>query len=236
MTRVRSTPPMLRMGIDYGPLLVFFLTTFAMPAGLCRALVAPFTHTLDGLTQVEALLIARVIVATVLFVLATIAAVVFSRVRLGHVSPMLLISAALVLVFGGLTVYFHDPRFIQMKPSFVYGILAAVLGFGLATGRPLLEGLLGMAYPGLSPEGWRKLTLNWAVFFALARRCQRDGTAVADLRSLGVVQVSGLHDRNGDVRGRQCANADAARPVSGRAGGGCRAAAAGVIVEGPTRE
>ena len=167
MTRVRSTPPMLRMGIDYGPLLVFFLTTFAMPAGLCRALVAPFTHTLDGLTQVEALLIARVIVATVLFVLATIAAVVFSRVRLGHVSPMLLISAALVLVFGGLTVYFHDPRFIQMKPSFVYGILAAVLGFGLATGRPLLEGLLGMAYPGLSPEGWRKLTLNWAVFFAL---------------------------------------------------------------------
>ena len=79
---------------------------------------------------------------------------------------MLLISAALVVVFGGLAIYFHDPKFIQMKPTFVYAILAAVLGFGLATGRPLLEQLLGMAYPGLSAAGWRRLTVNWAVFFA----------------------------------------------------------------------
>ena len=166
MTTPRATPPLLRMGIDYGPLLVFFLVTFAMPAGLCRELVAPFTRSLDGMTRIESLLIARVIVATALFSVATVAAVVFSRMKLGHVSPMLLISAALVLIFGGLTIYFHDPRFIQMKPSFVYGILAAVLGFGLATGRPLLQGLLGMAYPGLSAAGWRKLTLNWSLFFS----------------------------------------------------------------------
>lgn len=166
MMTPRSTPPMLRMAVDYGPLLVFFLVTFAFPSALAREIVGQFTGSLNNLAKLEALLIAKVIVATVLFVIATIVAVVFSRVRLGHVSPMLLISAALVLVFGGLTIYFHDPRFIQMKPTFVYGILAAVLGFGLATGRPLLEGLLGMAYPGLSSVGWRKLTLNWAVFFA----------------------------------------------------------------------
>lgn len=166
MMSPRSTPPMLRMAVDYGPLLVFFLVTFAFPSALAREIVGHFTGSLNNLAKLEALLIAKVIVATVLFVVATIVAVVFSRVRLGHVSPMLLISAVLVLVFGGLTIYFHDPRFIQMKPTFVYGILAAVLGFGLATGRPLLEGLLGMAYPGLSSLGWRKLTLNWAIFFA----------------------------------------------------------------------
>ena len=165
MSKPSATPPMLRMAIDYGPLLVFFLVNFAMPASLCRELVAPFTRSLHGLTRVEALLVARVIVATVLFVIATVAAVAWSKVKLGRVSPMLLISAVLVLVFGGLTIWFHDPKFIQMKPTFVYAILAAVLGFGLVTGRPLLEGLLGMAYPGLSAAGWRQLTFNWTVFF-----------------------------------------------------------------------
>lgn len=165
-TKPQATPPMLRMAIDYGPLLVFFLVNFAVPADWCRLLVARFSTSLDDLTRVEALLVARVIVATALFTLATLIAVVFSQIKLRLVSPMLWISAVLVLLFGGLTIYFHDPRFIQMKPTFVYAILAAVLGFGAITGRPLLEGLLGMAYPGLSAAGWRKLTINWALFFA----------------------------------------------------------------------
>jgi intracellular septation protein len=79
---------------------------------------------------------------------------------------MLLISAGLVIVFGGLTMYFRDPRFIQMKPTIVYLLLAAVLGFGVATGRPLLQQLMGSAYPGLREAGWRRLTLNWMWFFA----------------------------------------------------------------------
>jgi intracellular septation protein len=112
-----------------------------------------------------ALVIARVICATAAFVLATIAAIVVSKVKLGSVSPMLWISGGLVVVFGGLTIWFHDPRFIQMKPTIVYATFAAVLTFGLVTGRPLLEGLLGTAYPGLTALGWRKLTRNWAVFF-----------------------------------------------------------------------
>ena len=158
--------PGQRLALDYGPLLVFFLVNFAVPAEWCRLLVASVTHTLDPLTRVEALLIARVIVATSAFVLATVIAIAWSRARTGHVSPMLWISGALVLVFGGLTVWFHDPRFIQMKPTFVYAIFAGVLGFGLATGRPLLEQLLGAAYPGLSATGWRRLTINWTCFFA----------------------------------------------------------------------
>ena len=161
-----SPAPGLRMALDYGPLLVFFLVNFAVPGEWCRLIVAAVTPTLDAMTRIEALLVARVVVATAAFVLATVVAIAWSRLRLGHVSPMLWISGALVLVFGGLTLWFHDPRFIQMKPTFVYAIFAAVLGFGLATGRPLLEHLLGAAYPGLSATGWRQLTINWTGFFA----------------------------------------------------------------------
>ncbi len=161
----RSSSPGLRMGVEYGPLLVFFAVNFLFPAGLAMRLVASGTGFLSDLDRAGALVIAKVIVATTAFVIATVAAMIVSKTKLGHISPMLWISGAFVVVFGGLTVYFHDPKFIQMKPSFVYGMFAALLGFGLLTGRPLLQGLLGTAYPGLTAEGWRKLTRNWALFF-----------------------------------------------------------------------
>ncbi len=131
------------MALDYGPLLVFFTVNFLGhgPA------------------------IARIVTATVAFIVAMVVALIVSWVKTRHISPMLLISGVLVVVFGGLTVWFHDDRFIKMKPTFVYAIFAGVLGFGLATGRPLLQSLLETAYPGLDADGWRKLTRNWAVFF-----------------------------------------------------------------------
>lgn len=155
----------IRALVDYGPLAAFFIANFLLPAETARRIVATFTGTLSGLGQVEALLLARVIVATAVFVLASIVALVIARTKLGRVPPMLLISAGLVIVFGGLTMYFRDPRFIQMKPTIVYALLAAVLGFGAATGRPLLQQLMGSAYPGLRESGWRRLTLNWVWFF-----------------------------------------------------------------------
>ena len=141
----KPSSPGLRMALDYGPLLVFFAVNFLGhgPA------------------------IARIVLATVAFMAAMVVAVAVSWVKTRHVSPMLVVSAVLVIVFGGLTVYFHDDRFIKMKPTFVYAIFAGVLGFGLATGRPLLQALLATAYPGLDAAGWRKLTRNWAIFFAV---------------------------------------------------------------------
>jgi intracellular septation protein len=146
-------------------LIVFFVINFFAPAEPMMRLVANYSGFLSDMDRLGALVIARVICATAAFVIATVIAIIVSRVKLGSVSPMLWISGGLVLVFGGLTIYFHDPRFIQMKPTIVYTTFAAVLAFGLATGRPLLEGLLGAAYPGLSAVGWRKLTRNWALFF-----------------------------------------------------------------------
>lgn len=157
----------IRAAVDYGPLALFFVANFFLPGELARRIVASFTSTLSGLGQIEALLLARVIVATGVFVLASIAALILARVKLGRIPPMLVITAGLVIVFGGLTMYFRDPRFIQMKPTIVYVLLAATLGFGLATGRPLLQQLMGSAYPGLAESGWRRLTLNWTWFFAV---------------------------------------------------------------------
>ena len=133
----------LRLALDYGPLIVFFAVNFLAPGPA----------------------IARILAATAAFMIAMAVALGISWWKTRHVPPMLLISGALVIVFGGLTIWFQDERFIKMKPTFVYAIFAAVLGFGLATGRPLLQLLLESAYPGLTADGWRKLTRNWVIFF-----------------------------------------------------------------------
>jgi intracellular septation protein len=158
--------PGLRLAIDYAPLIVFFAVNFLAPAKLVLVVVAGSTALLPDMERAGALVIARVIVATAAFMLATIVAMIVSRVKIGRVSPMLWISGVLVVLFGALTIYFHDPRFIQMKPTILYTSFSAILAFGLATGRPLLHTLLGAAYPGLTAMGWRKLTLNWVMFFA----------------------------------------------------------------------
>ena len=109
--------PGLRMAIDFGPLIVFFAVN-ALASG----------------PQIT-----RVLAATAAFMVAIAIAMLVSRWKLGTISPMLWLSGGLVLVFGSLTLYFHDETFIKMKPTIVYTMLAAVLGFGLMTGRPMLQ-------------------------------------------------------------------------------------------------
>lgn len=133
----------LRMAIDFAPLVVFFGVNYLAPGPQ----------------------ISRVLAATAAFMLATAIAMGVSRWKLGRISPMLWMSGALVLVFGGLTLYFHDEAFIKVKPTIIYLMFASVLAFGLVTGRPLLQALLESAYPGLSALGWRRLTINWTGFF-----------------------------------------------------------------------
>ena len=148
MTASPPRPPIstgLRLAIDVGPLAVFFLVnTFAPGMALSRLLAA-----------------------TTAFMLASGVAMAVSKWKAGRISPMLWISGTLVLVFGGLTLYFHDGTFIKMKPTFVYTMFAAILGYGLLADKPLLQMLLDTAYPGVNAAGWRKLTRNWAIFFVL---------------------------------------------------------------------
>ena len=133
-----------RLLIDLGPLLVFFVANaFAPVPGA-----------------------ARIFVATGAFMVAMIAAMLFSAIRYRHISPLLWFSGIMVVVLGGLTIWLHNETFIKMKPTVYYLIVSGLLVFGLATGRPILKGVLGSAYPGLDDIGWAKLTRNWALFFA----------------------------------------------------------------------
>lgn len=108
---------------------------------------------------------AGIFAATAAFMVAMIAAMILSQVRFGRISPLLWFSGLMVVVMGGLTLWLHDETFIKMKPTLYYLLVAALLGFGLATGRPLLKSVLGGTYPGLNEIGWTKLTRNWALFF-----------------------------------------------------------------------
>src|SRR4051812_44030471 len=145
MSKVQEPQGAGRLLIDLGPLFVFFLVNFFAP-------VPP---------------VLKIFVATGAFMVAIVAAMLFSAIRYRRISPLLWFSGVMVLILGGLTIWLHDRTFIQMKPTVYYALVAGLLGFGLATRRPLLQQVLGSTYPGLSEEGWRKLTRNWAIFFAV---------------------------------------------------------------------
>jgi intracellular septation protein len=104
--------------------------------------------------------------ATAAFMVAIVAAMIVSKIKYRHISPLLWFSAVMVLVLGGITLWLHNETFIKIKPTIYYVMVASLLAFGLATGRNLLKSVLGSAYPGLSEQGWRLLTRNWAIFFA----------------------------------------------------------------------
>ncbi|GAA4741018.1 septation protein A [Sphingomonas daechungensis] len=130
------------MLLDYGPLIVFFVAYKLAGSGLQGSLVA-----------------------TLAFMVAVIISIAVGLLVVKRVSPMVWISTALILGFGAITLYLRDPKFIQMKPTFIYLGFAAMLGGGLLRGKALLKWLFGPVFPGLTEEGWRKLSLNWALFF-----------------------------------------------------------------------
>jgi intracellular septation protein len=131
--------------IDLGPLVVFFLANFFAP-------VPPLL---------------KIFVATGVFMIAMVAAMLFSAIRFHRISPLLWFSGVMVVILGGLTIWLHNEAFIKMKPTLYYALVSGLLWFGLATDRPLLQRVLGSTYPGLDAVGWTKLTRNWAIFFAL---------------------------------------------------------------------
>ncbi|HEY0412756.1 MAG TPA: septation protein A [Allosphingosinicella sp.] len=128
-----------RLMIDLAPLIVFFAA-----------------NALKG-----------IFIATAAFMVAIVIAIAVSLVRYRRVSPILWFSAVMVLLLGGITLWLHNETFIKIKPTIYYTMIAAILTFGLATGRNLLKGLLGTAYPGLSERGWQVLARNWAIFFGV---------------------------------------------------------------------
>jgi len=132
-----KAPGNLGLLLDYGPLIAFFV----------------------------AYKIWGVFAGTGVFMAAMVVALIVSQWKLGRISPMLWISAVLIVGFGALTIWFHDPVFIQKKPTIIYAGLGALLIGGAMLGKPLLKYVLEAGFEGLHQRAWLVLSRNWGLFF-----------------------------------------------------------------------
>ncbi len=136
MAKDKQLNPILKLVLDIGPLLLFFAANAKL----------------------------GIYVATGVFMAAVLIALAVSYVMTRHVAIMPVVTAVVVLVFGGLTLVLHDDLFIKLKPTIIYVLFGGTLIGGLVFDKPLL----GMVFDSvfhLSEEGWRKLTWRWALFF-----------------------------------------------------------------------
>src|SRR5262252_5843071 len=133
----KSQPhPLFKLATELGPLLVFF----------------------------GANALYHLFVATAAFMVAIVVAIIASYVVTRHVPLMALVTGAIVLVFGTLTLVLHDETFIKVKPTIIYGLFAATLGGWLLFGRSFIAVMFDQMF-NLTPHGWRILTFRWALFF-----------------------------------------------------------------------
>jgi intracellular septation protein len=159
----------MRLLVDFGPLVVFFITYKFTGAGL---------H--------------GVLVATGAFMAAILISMMAALISFRRITPMLWLSTVLILSFGAITLYLRDPKFIQMKPTIYYVLLAGMLFAGLLRGKPLLRWLFGPVFPGQTEEGWLKLSRNWALFFVALAIANEVLRAMVDFDTWLTLKVWGV--------------------------------------------
>ena len=145
MTDAKRLPPLVRLALELGPLALFFLA---------NAYADRF-----GIAETQ-----RIFAATALFIVATLAALSINYALIRKLPIMPMVSGVVVVVFGGLTLLLRDDMFIKLKPTIVNTLFGLVLLGGLYFRKPLLQIVLDSMFE-LTEEGWRKLTLRWALFF-----------------------------------------------------------------------
>lgn len=146
---MKPLKPWVKPALEYGPLILFFVVFMVMRHR---------TVTLGGTEY------GGFIVATMIFV-PVLTLTTFALWRLtGKLSVMQLVTLVLVVVFGGLTVWLNDERFLKMKVTIIYALFAAVLGLGLILKKNWLELVMGEALP-MQHEGWMKLTQRMVILF-----------------------------------------------------------------------
>lgn len=158
----------MKILLDFLPLILFFVS-FKYADGHKEWASAFATDHLGGLGPGGSIAPdqAPVLLATVVVILATLAQVLFLKLRGRKVDLMLWVSLALVVVLGGLTIYFHSETFIKWKPSGLYWTLGLVLWVSQAMFRKnLLKGILGEQLV-LPDKVWQRLNFAWVAFFGL---------------------------------------------------------------------
>ncbi len=133
----QKSPVWLKPAVEFGPLAVFFLAYMAF-----------------DLLMATAALMGATLVSLAVWLLVE-----------KRVPMMPLVTAVVVGVFGGLTLWLNDETFIKMKPTIVQALFSVILLGGLLFNKPLLKPLFAAAW-SLDQAGWRKLTLRFGIFFA----------------------------------------------------------------------
>jgi intracellular septation protein len=136
MTEKKKLNPILKLVLDIGPLVLFFAANSRF----------------------------GIFAATGGFMVAVLSAIAISYVITRHIAIMPVVTAVIVLVFGGLTLVLHDELFIKLKPTIIYVLFGGTLLAGLALDKPFLSILFDQMFH-LTEEGWRKLTWRWVLFF-----------------------------------------------------------------------
>jgi intracellular septation protein len=146
----RKINPWLKIGLELGPVIAFFVT---------------FSRLRDRTVTIGGTDYGGFILATAGFVPLMIVTTLILWRLTGRLSPMQVATLVLVIVFGGLSVWFNDERFFKMKPTLIYLLFAGILGFGLIKGKSYLALVMDEIMP-LEHEGWMILTRRLAAFFA----------------------------------------------------------------------
>ena len=141
--------PIVKIALELGPIVLFFVAYTKMKGNSYTI----FDRDYDGFIVVTAVFIPVLLIATGILWALT-----------GKLSKMQLMTAILVVVFGGLSVWFNDERFFKMKPTMIYLFFGCSLGFGLLRGQSYLKSMMEGAMP-LNDQGWMILTKRICIFF-----------------------------------------------------------------------
>jgi len=132
----RIMHPLLKLGLDLGPLILFFVSYYAF----------------------------GIYPATGVFMAATLLAAAISYATIRKISPLMIFSAVVVMIFGGLMLWLKDDTFIKLKPTIYYLAVSGILLGGLAFGRLVIKDVMDIAMH-LTDEGWRKFTIRIGIFY-----------------------------------------------------------------------
>ncbi len=145
--------PWVKFSLEFGPIVAFF---------------ALYLRLRDRVFDIAGTEYSGFILVTAIFI-PILGVATFALYRLtGRLAKMQIVTLVLVMVFGGLTIWFNDERFFKMKPTIIYLLFGGVLGIGLLRGQSYLRFAMEELMP-LKAEGWMKLTRRiTAFFFALA--------------------------------------------------------------------
>ncbi|MCB4455249.1 inner membrane-spanning protein YciB [Leisingera sp. McT4-56] len=141
--------PTLKMVLELGPIVLFFI-------GYLKLKDEVF---LIGGSEYKGF-----IVITAAFIPLMVASTLALWKLTGHLSRMQFATLILVVLFGGMSVWFNDDRFIKMKPTMLYLLFGGLLGIGLMRGQSWLKVVMEELMP-LKQEGWMILTRRLCAFF-----------------------------------------------------------------------